>query len=128
MVKLKAFLPVIVLFILLNGFLISGKSLLAKWNMNSDVVMTGNLLLFAITLVSFLLAFRGLKSANAHAFMRSVYTSMMFKLFVCIIAAFIYIYSNNGVVNKPALFACMGLYLVYTFLEVSVLTGLLKKK
>jgi len=30
--------------------------------------------------------------------------------------------------NKPALFACMALYLVYTFVEVSSLQKLLKQK
>lgn len=124
--KAKAFLPILLLFVVLNGFFISGKNLLERWNADQDVLFFGNLLLFLITLVSFLIARKGLKNANPHAFVRSVYGGIMLKLFACIIAAFIYIASVGKGINKPAFFACMGLYLVYTFIEVSILTKLLK--
>jgi hypothetical protein len=124
----KAFLPIILIFIALNGFFISGKALLHRWNADQDVLIVGNTFLFLITLVSFFLAQRGLKSANPYAFVRSVYLSIMIKLFTCIIIAFIYISIKKGNLNKPALFTCMGLYLVYTFMEVSVLMKLLKQK
>jgi hypothetical protein len=126
--KGKGFMPIALFFIVLNAFFLSGKNLLLRWNMDQDVVIIGNALLFLITLISFLLARRGLKNPNPHAFIRAVYLSVMLKLFVCVIAAFIYIsmYRNN--LNKPALFLCMGLYLVYTFLEVSVLMKMLKQK
>jgi len=126
--KLKGFLPVILVFIALTGFFVSGKNMLQKWNADQDVLIIGNALLFIITLISFLLAQRGLKNPNPHAFVRSVYMSVMLKLFACIIAAFIYISLNRSNLNKTALFICMGLYLVYTFLEVSSLMKLLKQK
>lgn len=121
-------MPVVVFFIVLNGFFISGKNMLARWGVDQDVMIIGNLLLFIITLLSFLLAQKGLKNPNPHAFVRSVYSSMMIKLFICIIAAFIYISMYRDNLNKPALFTCMGLYLVYTFMEVSILMKLLKEK
>jgi hypothetical protein len=126
--KLKGFMPVIIFFIVLNGFFISGKNMLHRWCVDQDVVIYGNLLLFLITLFSWLLAQRGLNNPNPHAFIRSVYMSVMLKLFVCMIAAFIYISINKASLNKPGLFTCMGLYLVYTFLEVSLLMKLLKGK
>jgi len=121
-------MPVILVFIVLNGFFISAKNMLQRWNVDQDIAIIGNTLLFIITLSSFLLAQRGLKNPNPHAFVRSVYMSVMLKLFVCIIAAFIYIALNKSKLNKPALFICMALYLVYTFLEVGSLTKLLKQK
>lgn len=126
--KLKGFMPVILVFIVLNGLFISGKNMLQRWNLDQDVAIIGNLLLFIITLISYLLAQRGLKNPNPYAFVRSVYASVMIKLFVCIIAAFIYISMYKTKLNKPALFLCMGLYLVYTFLEVASLMKLLKQK
>jgi hypothetical protein len=102
--------------------------MMEKWGMSQDVVIAGNLLLFAITFISFLLAERGLQKENPYAFTRAVYASIMIKLFACIIAAFVYISVNKADLNKPALFTCMGLYLVYTFVEVAVLMKLLKKK
>ena len=100
--------------------------MLQRWNADQDVLVFGNLLLFLITLISFLVARRGLNNSNPHAFVRSVYGGIMIKLFICIIAAFIYIASVGKSLNKPAFFTCMGLYLVYTFIEVSILTKLLK--
>jgi hypothetical protein len=126
--KLKCFFPVILIFIALNGFFVSGKNMLQRWNADQDVLIIGNALLFIITLISFLLAQRGLKNPNPYAFVRSVYMSVMLKLFVCIIAASIYISMYKSNLNKPALFFCMGLYLVYIFLEVSVLMKMLKQK
>lgn len=126
--KLKGFLPVTIFFIALNGFFISGKNMLSRWGVDQEVVFYGNLLLFLITLFSWLLAQRGLKDPNPHAFIRSVYMSVMLKLFVCMIVAFIYISINKSNLNKPGLFTCMGLYLVYTFLEVSLLMKILKQK
>ena len=124
----RAFIPIVVLFIILNGLFIAGKGMLDRWGADQDVLIWGNLLLFVITLVSFLVAQKGLKSTNPHAFVRSVYGSIMLKLFVCLIAAFIYIFLNRQNLNKPAFFTLMGLYLVYTFLEVSTLTKMLKQR
>jgi hypothetical protein len=124
----KAFKPVVILFVVLTGFFVAGHSMLQRWNADQQVLIFGNALLFIITVISFLVAQKGLSNPNPHAFVRSVFGSMMIKLFVCIIAATIYIAINKSNLNKPALFTCMGLYLVYMFLEVSILTKLLKQK
>lgn len=126
--KLKGFMPVILLMILLNGFFSIGKNWFQHWNIDSNVLIVGNTLLFLITFFSFLLAQRGLNNPNPHAFVRSVYMSVMLKLFICIITAFVYISIYKSNLNKPALFICMGLYLVYTFLEVASLMKMLKQK
>jgi len=126
--RYKAFTPVIIFFIALNAFFISGRNMLARWHIDQDVVIIGNLVLLLITLLSFTLALRGLKAPNPHTFVRSVYSSMIIKLFVCIIAVFGYVFFNKDSINKFGLFMCMGLYLVYSFMEVSILMKLLKGK
>ena len=125
--KFKSFFPVVLFFIVLNAFFIAGKNMLGRWGMDQDVLIIGNLLLFLITLVSFTLAQKGLKNPNPHAFVRSVYSGMMVKLFLCVIAVFIYVSAFKITYNKPALFTCMALYLVYSFMEVSILMKLLRK-
>ncbi len=125
---LKGFMPVILVFIALNGFFISGRNMLQRWGADQDVLIYGNLFLLLITLFSYLLARRGLTSTNPHAFVRAVYSSIILKLFVCLIAAFIYISINKSALNKPAFFTLMGLYLLYTFLEVSILIKALKQE
>ena len=124
----RPFMPVVLLFVILNAFFIAGRTWLERWNADQNVLIIGNALLFAITIISFLLAQKGLRNTNTHAFIRAIIGGIMIKLFVCVIAAFIYISMFKKDINKPALFTCMGLYLVYTFFEVSVLTKQLKQK
>lgn len=126
--KLRAFLPVLLVFMLLNVFFLAGGSLLDRWGADQVVLVVGNLLLFLITLVSFLIAQKGLRNPNPHAFTRAVFGGILLKLLLCIVAAGIYIATYKSGLNKPALFGCMALYLVYTFLEVSVLTKMLRGK
>jgi hypothetical protein len=123
----KSFFPIAIFFIALNVFFVSGRSMLARWGMEQDVLIIGNLILLLITLVSFFLAQKGLKNPNPHVFVRSVYSGMMIKLFLCVIVVFIYVSLYKTTYNKPALFTCMALYLVYSFMEVSILMKLLRK-
>lgn len=118
----------ILVFVLLNGFFVAGKNMLAKWDAGQSVLIIGNLILFAVSLSSFLLTRRSLQYPNPNAFVRAMYGSFMIKFFVCAAAAFIYIMSVRKNVNKTALFICMGLYIVYTVMEVSALFKLLKQK
>jgi hypothetical protein len=126
--RFREFVPVILLFVIVNGLVISFRSRMVAWHIDQDVLIAGNLFLVAITFFSFLIAIRGLQHKNPNVFMRSIYGSLMFKMFLAIIAAFIYIAVNKKELNKAALFICMGLYLFYTFLEVSILTRILRKK
>ena len=126
--RFREFVPIVLLFIILNSFFIAGRGMLERWGASQNVLMGGNLLIFGLTFFSFLLAERGLQNKNPHAFVRAVYSSVLLKLFIGIIAAFVYIAIEKKNLNKPGLFTVMGLYLVYTFLEVRVLTRMLKKK
>jgi hypothetical protein len=120
---LKFFRPAIIIFTAFTAFFITGKNFLMKQGFDQNVLIIGNLFLFALTLFSFLLMAGGMKTKNTAAFLRGVYGGIMLKLFSCLVAAFIYIMSFKKEVNKPALFFCMGLYVVYTFIEVK---GLMK--
>ena len=125
--KIRPFAPVVILFLILNAFFIAGDGLLHKWRVKNEVLIVGNAILFVITLISYLLAKNALKNTNPNVFVRAIIGGIMIKLFVAIIATFVYTATSKVQVNKPALFTCMGLYLVYTFLEVSVLTKELKR-
>ena len=120
--------PMILIFIFLNAFLLAGKDWLAKKNIDQEVLIIGNLVLFVVTLVTFLLTYRSLSAKNPNVFVRAMYGGFIIKFFVVAIAAFIYIMITKKNVNKPALFSCMGLYIVYTFFEVTALLRVLKQK
>jgi len=91
-------------------------------------LMYSNLLLFAITLIGFVLQRRGLRSPNSNAFVRAVYVSAMLKMFICMIAVLIYVFLFRKSINKPGLFAGMGMYIVYTIVEVTSLMKAARKK
>jgi hypothetical protein len=124
----KIFLPLLLLFILLNGFFLAGKSILDKYGIDQAVLIGGNLILFVATALSFFVSQRSLSAKNPNASVRSLYGSFMIKFFLIAIAAFIYIMSVKKNINKPALMICMGLYIVYTFIEVTSLQKMMKQK
>ncbi len=126
--KNKGIIPVIIFFLVLNGFFILRKQQLADWGADQEVLLIGNVILFAITLISYLMLRRSFGHSNPNVFVRSVFGSFMIKLFVCLGVVFIYVAATKKELNKPALFTCMGLYLVYTAMEVGILMKLLKKK
>lgn len=120
--------PMILVFVLLNALLITGKSFLVRKGIDQEVLIIGNLLLFVVTFITYIISFKSLYSKNPNVFIRAMYGGFIIKFFVIAIAAFIYIMTAKKQVNKPALFACMGLYLIYTVLEVTALFRVLKTK
>lgn len=117
----RFFLPAIILFLVMNsGFLMLMRKF-ESWGFDYSVLVFGNILIFGISFLSYWMATKGLSAKSSHAFVRWVYTSIMFKLFFLMLLAFAYIMIMKKDVNKPGLFFCMGLYFVYTIIEVSAL-------
>ena len=124
----KYFRPAVLIFIFLTTFFITGKNFLLKKGFDQEVLLIGNAVLFFLTAISFWVMANGMKTKNTHGMLRGVYGGIMIKLFGCLILAFVYIMSAKKNVNKPGLFACMFLYIVYTFIEVKGLMKLSAKK
>lgn len=124
----RNFFPAIMIFLVLNSGLLIMMNRLEDWGFDYTVLVFGNLLIFGISFLSYWMAVKGLTTKNNHAFFRWVYGSIMIKLFLLAGVAFIYIVMNKKEVNKPSLFFCMGLYIIYTFIEVSALMKVSKQK
>lgn len=99
-----------------------------KNGVSQEVLIWGNLLLALVSITAYVITNKALKSENPQAFVRAMYGSFMIKFFVVAIVAFIYIMLAKKAVNKPALIACAGLYIIYTGIEIGALTKLLKQK
>lgn len=125
---LQSIRPLILVFIFFTAFFISGKSWLDKKGVDQNVLIIGNLLLFLISLTAFLITNKALTSSNPQAFVRAMYGSFIIKFFVLAITAFVYIMVAKKNVNKPALIACAGLYIIYTGIETRALMKMLKQK
>jgi hypothetical protein len=126
--KLTAIRPLLLLFIVLSAFFVAGKNILSRYNINQDVLIAGNLLLIIVTVASCFLFLRSTQSTNPNSFIRAMYGSFILKFFLIALVAFVYIIISKKNVNKQALIACMILYVIYTFIEVSVLLKLMKQK
>lgn len=118
---IRVFLPLLFIFILTNSFFITGGKLASRWNINTDVVIGGNVVLFIATGISFFLYYKALRNNNVQAFLRMIYGGMFLKMMICLFSAFIYIFVARKTINKGAIIICLFLYLVYSFIEILLL-------
>lgn len=123
-----AFLPILLIFLAVNALLIMAPSLDFLWGMDRNVMLVGNLILFAATFISFRLYRRSLANNKVHAFLRMIYGGMFAKMMICLIAAVAYIMVARKDVSKGAIFGCMFLYFMYTFVEISIIMKLSRKQ
>jgi len=126
--KRRAYLSLILLYLAFNAIFLVGHKWLKTLSVDRDVLVIGNSILFIATLLSFFLYSRALKNNQPHKFLKYIYGGMFLKMLICLIAAFAYIATFGKNVNKPAIFVCMFLYFLYTFVEVSILLRLSKEQ
>jgi hypothetical protein len=117
---------IIAVFLLLSMAIELLPGFLHDLNIDSKVLSGGNKLLVIISVISYWLYTRSLRSSNPNAFVRAVYGSMLVKMLVFLLATFIYI-KLAASVSKNAIIACLVLYVLYTIVEVAIITQLLKK-
>lgn len=94
---------------------------------DATVLLLINLYLFSLSLISLYLHIQGFFHPRTQVFLRSVYGTMMMKMFLTVIAVLIYALLAREQLNTPAVFSGMGLYFAYTFLELRVVFALLKQ-
>lgn len=124
---LKAFTPILVIFTITSGLLVAFPALFAKMKIDTGVMIIGNIILFIATLISFYFYYRSLRNNRVAVFLRFIYGAMFIKMMICMVTAFVYIMVAGKNVNKEAIFGCMFLYFVYTFIEVAILMKLSKQ-
>lgn len=114
----KLYLPLLILFIIVLAICFLFSSLLIQKQIDPWVVAGSNSLLFIICIYSLRSQLKSMDNTNPHAMVRGVMGSVVLKLFVLGAAAFVYLYNAGKAVSINALFVSMGLYIVYTWLEV----------
>jgi hypothetical protein len=93
---------------------------------NFPLLMTGNTIMLALSLVSYFLITRQLKK-RPEAFIRGVYGSSFLKLFVSIIGIITYVIVDKPNIHKPSLFVLLGIYAVYSGVETVLLSRMAKE-
>ena len=124
----KKYVPVIVLFVFINAMVFIFKPFLQTNGFEIRFLLIANAVLCILSLSGFFIQVKGLKSSNINAFIRSVYSSLLLKMVIIMIAVIVYIFITGGKVNKPSLFTSMGLYLLYTSIEVTQLMKIARRK
>src|SRR5262245_37997248 len=103
----RSFIPLLLIFIITNAAFIASKALFTRWGIDTTVLIYGNLVLFGATLLSFFLFTRSMGTKNAQAIVRTVYSGVLSKIMICVLAVAIYVFVAGSNVNKAAIFACM---------------------
>jgi hypothetical protein len=122
----RAFLPILAVFLVSSSLILLGASVLREWKTDSGALLVGDELFFGLTAISYLLHIKSLRSPNPHVFVRMIYSSLIIKMMVCMVAALLYGWLAKSV-NKNAILGCFILYVIYTFLEVRALMKFIKK-
>ncbi len=121
-------IPLVILFTMISGLLVAFSSALQSKGFNIDVLIYSNILLMAISVLSYFMQAKALHNKNPNVFIRSVMGGMMLKMFICVIAVFLYVSMAGVQYNKRSVFAALILYLIYLATEVGVVMKLNKRK
>lgn len=125
---IKKFIPVVGLFLLVNMILFIFGNSLKESGFNIGFLLVANAILFLITFLGFYVQTKGVRSTNVNAFIRGVYSSLLIKMFVIVVAIVIYILLMGGKMDKLSILTAMGIYIIYTVVEVVQLTKIARKK
>lgn len=118
MIMGKKIRPLIVFFLIINALAVVGEKQIAAWGMKQDVLIVANILLFVFSLISLLLQLNASKNPNPNAIVRAVMAGMGLKLIGFAAALLIYLSMVGKDKSVYSIYAALGLYIVYTWMEV----------
>lgn len=124
----NTFLPLIAIFVIINTLCLYYQSQLLQHQISPQVIQAGNGILFLLATISALMHYKALKNENPNAFVRSIMGSAVLKLFVIAGSALVYVYITGKARSKSAIMICMGLYIIYSIVEVAGAYRLNKEK
>lgn len=91
------------------------------WHLPAISLRVGNALLFAVTIVAYLLESKGIRSKTSAGFIRYVYSGLILKLFLCLAGVVTCVVAYREGITLQVLIAWMVLYALYTVIEISYL-------
>jgi hypothetical protein len=124
----KQFVPLVLLFIILNAFFLTSRTFLEKHGIDCDVLIVANTLLFLTNFITILIQRKALQNTNPNVFVRSMMGGMLIKMFVLLGAFIAYVILMGKTVNKPAIYISIFLYFLYMGIEVAIVLKLNKQK
>ena len=117
MILNKKFLPVTALFVLINTIGLYCIYFFPIKGIKLSFILVVNLMLFVLALFNFW-RIQKMDLSKPNQMVQSVMMGTLVKMMIFAIAALIYSRQNLGPVGLITLFISMGIYLMYTFLEI----------
>ncbi len=117
MILNKKFLPVTALFVLMNTIGLFCIYFFPIKGIKLSFILVVNLMLFVLALFNFW-RIQKMDLSKPNQMVQSVMMGTLVKMMIFAIAALIYSRQNLGPVGLITLFISMGIYLIYTFLEI----------
>ena len=118
MIMGKKIRPLVLFFLIVNALAVVGDKQIAAWGMKQDVLIVANILLFVFSLIGLLLQLNASKNPNPNAIVRAVMAGMWLKLIGFAAALLIYLSIVGKDKSVYSIYAALGLYVVYTWMEV----------
>lgn len=119
---------VIGLFVFVLGLTILWQEKLAVYKINWVVVEGANAVLFVLTFLNIYFQQKNINNPNQAAVIRGVMAGTFLKLMGLAAAAIIYLVAAGANRSVNAVFVGMGLYIIYTWLEVKISLQMKPKK
>jgi len=115
----KQLAPILFLFVFANTVLIFTYSYYGvSTSFNLKFIMVVNLMLFGMSIYNYI-RLRKMDASKPSAMVRSVMVSTLLKMMIFAGAALAYATQKKAPVGYPTLLSSMGLYLIYTWIEIS---------
>ncbi len=120
MKKLTLLSPILTVFALTTMIVLVARSTINEAGLDAGMLLGGNLFLVVLSVISFLLLHRSVKTPNPQSFIQNFYLSFLVK-FVLVAGVALWYALAADKVNRLSVIICMALYLVYTFIELRVI-------
>jgi heme/copper-type cytochrome/quinol oxidase subunit 3 len=117
---IKKLVPLFSVFIVVNCLAIILNKSLQSVNINTDVVIGANCILFFVSTLSIAIHKQACDKKNPNAIVRSMMMASLLKLMIVAFSVVIYIFLAKEKRNSYGIFCGMGLYIIYTFIEVRI--------
>jgi hypothetical protein len=115
----KQLAPILFLFVFANTVLIFAYSYNGvSTSFNLKFIMVVNLMLFSMSIYNYI-RLRRMDASKPSAMVRSVMVGTLLKMVIFAGAALAYATQKKAPVGYPTLLSSMGLYLIYTWIEIS---------
>lgn len=114
----KYFLPILLIFIIVNSFCLLSKKFLLGRGIDSTVLLGANIILFLLSVIALIMHITAVKNKNPNVFVRSVMAASFIKLMVIALVAVTYLSIAKESRNIYGVIASMGLYVIYTIIEI----------